>query len=110
MALGLVPLGWAQGQRARASPHTAPGWPASLCPRFLGKQNENKADDSPVKMKSLKTSRMVQNIPRDIKKITINHDLIPEFTMVNVLSYLSHGLSLCMFFSKLYKYMKNCVF
>lgn len=34
MALGPVPLGWARGQRAQASPHSAPGWPASLCPRF----------------------------------------------------------------------------
>lgn len=38
MALGPVPPGWAQGQRAQASPHSAPGWPASLCPCFLGKQ------------------------------------------------------------------------
>lgn len=38
MARGPVPLGWARGQRAQASPHSAPGWPASLCPRFLGKQ------------------------------------------------------------------------
>lgn len=34
MALGPAPLGWAQGQRAQASPHSAPGWPASLCPHF----------------------------------------------------------------------------
>ncbi len=34
MALGLEPLGWAQEQRALASPPSAPGWLGSLCPHF----------------------------------------------------------------------------
>lgn len=43
-APGPAPPGWAQGQRAPASPHSAPGWPASLRPRFLWRQNEMKAN------------------------------------------------------------------
>lgn len=45
MAQVPAPLGWAQGRRAQASPRSAPGWPASLCPRFLGKQNEIKTNN-----------------------------------------------------------------
>lgn len=40
-----APRGWAQGRRAQASPRSAPGWPAGLCPRFLGKQNEVKTSN-----------------------------------------------------------------